>query len=94
MAKAMCIPFSLYCFFNAVGFALAFFLSPWFLLVNAYIVPVLRFHCWASFSLLLADFTFGTEEGVLHVAGGPILYLLMAPAVAFEYISDSARRRR
>ena len=84
----MWISFPMYCTLHGLGFALALFLSPWFLTINVYIVPVLRFNYWASFSLLLADCTFGTKDGGLHMAGGPLLYLLLVPAIAIEFVSN------
>jgi len=70
---------------QVLGFALTFFVNPWFLIINVYIAPVLRFSYWASFSLLIADCTFRTEDGGLHVAGGPIVYLLLSPIILAEF---------
>ena len=71
--------------FNITGIALIP-ISPWLVLLSLYVAPVFRFGYWASFSLLIADCTFGTEDGGLHMAGGPLLYLLLSPAVAIDYL--------
>jgi len=88
----MCIPLTLWITLQVLGFALALLVSPWFLVVNIYIVPVLRFNYWVSFSLLIADFTFGTEDGGLHMAGGPIMYLLLSPLVLAEFAGDLIKK--
>lgn len=87
----MCIPFPSYCALSVLGLALACFLSPWFLIINCYIIPVLRFNYWASFSVLAFDCTFGTKDGGLHMAGGPIIHLTLAPIFfAIEAIESFA----
>jgi len=68
-----------------LGFALTFFVNPWFLIINVYLAPVLRFGYWASFSLLIADCTFGTVDGGLGVACGPLIYLLLSPIILAEF---------
>jgi len=87
----MFIPLTLWIALQVLGFALALLVSPWFLVVNIYIVPVLRFNYWASFSLLIVDCTFGTEDGGLHAAGGPIVYLLLSPLILADFIKKRTR---
>ena len=65
---------------SAVGYLLSFILAnPWFLMMSFYIAPVCRFRSFKSFSLGICDCTFNTEDGVLHMALGPLVYLLICP---------------
>ena len=88
----MWIPLPLWITVQVLGFALTFFVNPWFLIINIYIAPVLRFSYWASFSILIADCTFGTEDGGLHMAAGPILYLLFSPMFLAEFAGQFIKK--
>ena len=70
----------LYLFLSIAGYLLAFLLvNPWFLLISLYLAPACRFGSFKSFSLGTYDFTFNTEDGGLHMAGGTFLYFLISP---------------
>ena len=78
---------------SAAGYLLSFLLAnPWFLLISFYIAPVCRFGSFKSFSLGICDCTFNTEDGGLHMASGPLMYLLMSPLVVLEMLQANLKR--
>lgn len=85
-----CIIWSL---LQVLGAALAT-ISPWFLFINAYIAPAFRYGSWKSFSVLLFDFTFNTDDGGLHMAGGPIIHLIFLPVMLMEIIMEKTNVNR
>ena len=86
---------ALYLVLTWTGFLASIFLrNPWFLLVNFYLAPVVRFGSFKSFSLGVCDCTFNTEDGGLHMAGGQWIYAFAAPVVFLHLIFKEREQRQ
>ena len=86
---------ALYLVLTWTGFLASIFLrNLWFLLVNFYLAPVVRFGSFKSFSLGTMDCTFNTEDGGLHVAGGQLIYAFAAPVVFIHLIHQEREQKQ
>ena len=86
-SRGMPMGFALYLALCFSGYLLSYlFLNPWLLAISLYLAPVLRFGSFKSFSLGIVDCTFNTEDGGLHMASGPLMYLLICPFLLVEML--------